>query len=366
MPQSKSAEAIRRAVEVIRAGGLVAFPTETVYGLGARADLPQAVARLRRAKGRTDDRPFTVHIGRRNDVDRFVPGLKGTGRRLVDRGWPGPLTLIFSVDQPTRTPVMADLDPSAADAIYHQGTIGLRCPDHLTAARLLNEVGAPVVAASANRPGRRPPHDARDVLAELDGQVDLIVDAGPARHAKASTIVRVDGWGYTLLREGVYDQPTVRRLASLNVLLVCTGNTCRSPMAAAILTKLAADSLDLAPEEVEAHGLRVLSAGAFATPGAPASAQAVEVIQRYDMDLSDHRTRPLDADLIRQADHILTMTQTHRRRVLELVPTAEPRCRLLAGDHDIEDPIGGSVAVYAACAEQIESALKQKLTEVLA
>ncbi len=364
-PNGQCNEAAQRAAELLGAGGLVAFPTETVYGLGARADLPDAVARLQQVKQRADSRPFTVHIGLRSAVDRFVPGLTGTGRRLVEKGWPGPLTLVFSVETAAAAPVMADLDPSAAAVMYHEGTIGLRCPDERTAARLLLDAGGPVVAASANRQGRPAPRDAAEVLAELDGTVDLVIDAGPARYAKPSTIVQVNGRGYRVLREGVYDERTVRRLASLNVLLVCTGNTCRSPMAAAVLRKLTAEALGGRPEEIDAHGVRVVSAGASAGEGSPASPEAIEVIRRHGMDISDHRSQPLRAELIRQADHILTMTKAHRRRVLEVDASAEAKCDLLANDEDIDDPIGGSVETYAACADRIESALKKRLAGIL-
>ncbi|MHC4610712.1 MAG: arsenate reductase/protein-tyrosine-phosphatase family protein, partial [Planctomycetota bacterium] len=306
------------------------------------------------------------HPGRRSEVDRFVPALQGTGRRLVEKGWPGPLTLIFSVDDPTSVPVMAEVDPAAGAAMYHDGTIGLRCPDDATAARLLTGAGAPVVAASANRAGHRPPRTADEVLGDLDGQIDLIVDAGPSRYAKASTIVRVNGQAYQVVREGVYDDRTVRRLALLGLLLVCTGNTCRSPMAAALLRRMLADSLDAGPAELEDHGIRVLSAGTMAGSGARATGEAVEFMQRHGIDISDHRTQPLSLELINQADHIFCMTGSHHQAVLRLAPTAQARCRVLARDDDIEDPIGGSVEIYAACASRIESALKQRLAEVMA
>ncbi len=363
---SECAAAVREGVAALRAGGLVAFPTETVYGLGARADLVGSVDRLRATKRRDRDRPFTVHIGRRGEVEKYVPNLSGVGRRLASKGWPGPLTLIFSGIEPAEAPVMAGLDPSAAPAMYHNGTVGLRCPDDPIAAGLLAGVEAPVVAASANLPGRNPPGTADQVLAELDGQVDLLIDAGTARYARASTIVRVNGQGFELVREGVYDARTLRRLAMLNVLFVCTGNTCRSPMAAAILRKLVAETRGIKPEALEQHGIKVTSAGTMAGSGAPASPQAVEVMQRYGLDISSHRSEALSIELVHQADYVFTMTASHRETVLRLVPSAAQRCETVRRGEDINDPLGQPVEVYARCAAAIESALKQRLHEVLA
>ena len=365
-PNEDCAEAVREGIEVLRAGGLVAFPTETVYGVGARADLPESVARLRRAKRRRPETPFTIHIGRRSEVDRFVPNLSGVGRRLVAKGWPGPLTLVFSGIDPASAPVMADLDPSAASAMYHEGSIGLRCPDDTTAADLLSGVESPVAAASANRAGHRPPRTADQVLADLDGQIDLLVDAGAARYAKSSTVVRVNGPGYELVREGVYDARTVRRLAMLNILLVCTGNTCRSPMAAALLSQLLADARGVKGEESEECDFKVTSAGTFATTVASASGQAIEVMERRGLDIQGHRSQPLTSELIEQADCIFTMTASHRDTVVGMVPSAADRCKRVDADRDITDPIGQPVEVYAECAAAIESALKTRVKEVLA
>jgi protein-tyrosine phosphatase len=363
--QEDCSDAIRQGVDVLRSGGLVAFPTETVYGLGARVGLPDALARLRQAKQRQDDKPFTIHIGRRAEVEKFVPDLEGVGRRLVQNGWPGPLTIIFCDVDPDSAPIAAEAEPSAVAAMYHQGTVGLRCPDDRIAADLLAGVGAPVVAASANLPGRRPPRSADEVLAEFDGQIDLLLDGGPARYAKSSTVVRVSGQNYEIVREGVYDARALRRLAMVHVLLVCTGNTCRSPMAAALLTKLLAESSGVKPAKLSDRGFKVTSAGTGAIIGAPAAPQAVEVMQRYGMDLRDHRAQALTADLIQRADCILTMTASHRNVVLGMLPSASQRCRLLAADHGIDDPIGQAVEVYAACAAEMEAALRDRIAEGL-
>ena len=135
-------DAIHRAGDVLRDGGLVGFPTETVYGLGARADDAAAVTRLREVKGREVRKGFTVHIASRDDVKSFAPRMTGLARRFVRKGWPGPLTLIVSVEDPASVPIMAGRDGAAAEAMYFENTIGLRCPDDPVAHELLRAVGA--------------------------------------------------------------------------------------------------------------------------------------------------------------------------------------------------------------------------------
>jgi len=364
-PEGDYAAALRHAGDVLRGGGLVAFPTETVYGVGARADVPEALDRLRAVKGRRDDKPFTVHVARREEVHRFVPELSATGRRLVAKAWPGPLTVIFPVADPSAARVLADSPAGLQPALYHQGTIGLRCPDHAAARDLLSSVDAPVVAASGNLPGRPAARDAQGVLAELEGLIDVVLDAGAARYGKASTIVRLNGQGYEILREGVYDARALRRLSELCLLLVCTGNTCRSPMAAGLLRRLLAERLGCDPDGLADHGIRIDSAGTAAAGGAPASPQAIDVLRDLGVDIAGHRSQRLTPELIHRADHILTMTGSHREAVLRLVPQAAERCRVISGQHDIEDPIGQPTAAYAACAREIESALRDSLAEML-
>ena len=253
-----------RAASALDQGGLVAFPTETVYGVGARADLPAAVRRLRRLKERTDGKPFTVHIPDREHVRTYVPDLPSLGRRLVRKGWPGPITLLFQLSDPSAAPVLNNRASTLAGEIYHDGEIGLRCPDHELARRMLAGVAGPVVAASANRAGSAPACTASEALRELGDGIDLLLDGGSAQFGRPSTVVRVGDSGYEVVREGVCDAQTLRGLASMNVLLVCTGNTCRSPMAAGMFRRMLARRSGCAPSELPDCHIDVRSAGTFA------------------------------------------------------------------------------------------------------
>ena len=176
-------------------------------------------------------------------------------------------------------------------------------------------------------------------------------------------MVRLDGSGFEILRAGAYDEASLRRMAAVNLLFVCTGNTCRSPMAAATCERMLLERLGGDASALTAGEVSVRSCGVFASRNSGASPEAMEVMSRRGADLSGHRTQPLTAELIRQADHIYVMTEKHLERVVEIVPSAKDRCRLLS-DGDIHDPIGGSIEVYAECADRIEASLRARLKEV--
>ena len=355
--------AIREAAQCLARGGLVVFPTETVYGVGASATDPAAVARLRAVKRRREDKPFTVHIGSRSAIDRFVPDLSDLGRRLTRKAWPGPLTLIFRVDEILAAPIIRETSTDHVGAMYHNGTIGIRCPDDRGAADLLTEARGAVVAASANPAGAPAPVDADEALSALDGQVDLILDAGRTRYARPSTIVRVNGSSYRIVREGVLDERTIRRLTGISFLLVCTGNTCRSPMAVGLLGRMLAGQLGCGKHELADRGYHIESAGTSAISGGPPSMGAMEAMKARGIDISGHRSEPLALEQIRRADHIFTMTARHLDVVMAEAADARDRARQI-DDDDIEDPIGGNDVVYARCAQRIEKALQQRLEEI--
>ena len=190
------AVAIARAAAVLRAGGLVAFPTETVYGLGANALDPAAVARIFAAKGRPATNPVIVHVADPDGVHAVAADWPDVARRLADRFWPGPLTLVV----PKR--------PDVPDAVTAGGpTVAVRCPAHPVARALIREAGVPVAAPSANRSTALSPTRAEHVVMGLAGRIDVVLDGGPCPGGIESTVVDATGPFVRLLRPGLVTVP---------------------------------------------------------------------------------------------------------------------------------------------------------------
>jgi len=177
-PQTPDMEKIRVAAGFIKRGGLVAFPTETVYGLGADALNPKAVLSLFRAKRRPFDNPPIVHVGNVKDVYRLVQEVTPEAEGLMKKFWPGPLTLIFE-----RSAVVPDVTVAGLD------TVAVRMPNHRVALALIRESGCPIAAPSANLAGKPSPTMVRHVLDDLSGRIDAVLDAGSTRVGLESTVL---------------------------------------------------------------------------------------------------------------------------------------------------------------------------------
>jgi len=356
-------DVVHQTVQALVEGKIVAFPTETVYGLAASALDEQAVQRLATIKGRRQGHPLTLAIKSADEARDYVPDMSPLAQRLARRCWPGPITLV--VDDSHADSLVRHLPGKVLDYVSPSRTLGLRVPGHQVLLDVLRMIVGPLALTSANRTGGAEAIDGREVVEVLGDDLDLVIDDGPCRFGEPSSVVRVRGNRYEVLRAGVVPEKTLQRLSSTMILFVCTGNTCRSPMAELICRQMLAKRLGCEIGQLEDCGVLVMSAGVAAMLGGRAAAEAVEVLARLNLDLSDHETQPLTEPLVRHADVIYTMTRTHREAIVAQWPSAAERTFLLCADEsEICDPIGGPAERYQRCAAQIRAELELRLEQI--
>jgi L-threonylcarbamoyladenylate synthase len=353
---------VRRAVETLRAGGCVAFPTESSYALAACALCPEAVRRISgtdKAVG-----PLAVAVGGLTAARDWVPGLSPLGQRLARRFWPGPLTLLCA--DGVADGLAGRLPAPVREALAPDGGLRLRTPAHRAILEVLSQFRGPLVlleCAGGNGTGA----GKSDVVRQQAGErVDLLIDGGASSDAPPPTVVHVQGNAWKVVQPGSVTAEQIAQQSVCVVVFVCTGNTCRSPMAEGLCKKLLADRLGCAAADLPGRGFYVLSAGLAAMMGEQAAPEAVQVGQGYGTDLTGHQSRPLTEDLAAQADFLVAMTRGHLMALTDHFPRLGSRPRLLSpqGD-DVPDPIGSPLEVYQNCAGKIWRCLEPLVADIM-
>lgn len=192
---------IKKAACLLKEGGLVAFPTETVYGLGANGLDPSALRKIFEAKGRPQDNPLILHVAELKDAFHLAEKVPSKARILMEEFWPGPLTLVLPKSRFVPPEVTAGLD-----------TVAIRMPAHPLALALIREAGLPIAAPSANRSGYPSPTTASHVLDDLEGRIDAVLDGGPTGIGLESTVLDVSGERPVILRPGGVTEEDLRRV----------------------------------------------------------------------------------------------------------------------------------------------------------
>lgn len=335
-----NADKIKQASEILISGGLLALPTDTVYGLAVNSRNKEAVKRLYDIKRRSLTKPFVIQISSIDKLDEFNVEINKDVNALMNKYWPGPLTMILKSK--------------------NKDKLAFRIPRDEIALEVLRKCGLPLYVPSANFSGEPAPRGVQDVIVSFDGIIEGIIEVKSRASGVESAIIDLTQKPYLVIREGVIGCKQLNKefsaegkfLKVKNVLVVCTGNSCRSVMAKGFLKKVLKHRKDVTVD----------SAGTAAINGFAPTEETVKVMKRQQIDVSGERSEHVTPGMIKRADLILVMQTRHKNYILDILPETSNKVFLVREykdssgrtNFDVADPIGQSLEVYERVAEEIK------------
>ena len=354
---------VHLAVQSVAEGQLVILPTETSYILACSPLHPIAVEQLLQLHQQRLVAEPVLFLRAPSEIRDFVPAPSAVAQRVATRLWPGPLIMQLALRHPDS---LVQRFPGALQEFIaaRDGEIGFRVASHPAIREIQKLCPGPLLTgeiASADNRWAFDPQAASSFVGRFAG---LIVDDAATSFGEPATVWAVENNHCRILRQGAVQQDDVQRATALIILIVCTGNTCRSPMAQVLLQQKLqqrfAQFFENGPPPAFA-----LSAGTNAGNGSAASHEAVQAMKSRGLDLSQHTSRGVTLEILQTADIVLTMTQNHRQALLGRWPQFGPKTMLLStSGRDVADPYGGSQQVYLAAASEIEHFLDEFIDDL--
>ncbi len=355
-------EIIRKAVNILENGGIIVYPTDTLYGLGVDALSEKALTRLYLIKQRGEKIPVSLMVSNLKTIEQFSGQLSPEMREILKKLLPGKITVLLPNKEQNALPYLLRSG--------NKQKIGFRVPNHKVSSALSRAFPNPITSTSANLAGKENALTVQDVIAQFGDKLDLILDAGPVSGKKGSTIIDFTKDPFLILREGeisfgeikniLPDVPLKKRKDKYVITFVCSGNICRSPLAMGILRGMMSKTK-------YRNVVDVNSAGTLDLAGQPVHEYSYEVAKENKVDLAKHVSRPVSARMMEDAELIVCMALNHFNHLRTVYPQYRDKIIMLKqwqrpnnlSNPSIADPIGHPRDFFRQTYEEIHRELKR-------